>query len=267
MGDKSDSLKNNILRLIIGGAICLLLILINGMGWLRPLYSWADYILEPVQYWSGQFSKTVENSFETIVEIGTLRKRNNELLIENAKLKAEISENNECETENESLRKQLEVDSSQDWDLKKSRILGIDRNGTSEHVVIDLGSEDGIEKGDVVVIGNILLGEIRDVYETSSRVRLISNQNSNVIALDQETRAKGLVHGSLDGLVMEEILENEEINIGDTVITWQDEIPEGLVIGEIREVEDNPTASTQTAYIDPGFSLEDLDFVFVITDY
>ncbi|MDD3661872.1 MAG: hypothetical protein PHG63_02290, partial [Candidatus Dojkabacteria bacterium] len=62
-------------------------------------------------------------------------------------------------------------------------------------------------------------------------------------------------------------LESETVKEGDIIVTWQDDIPGGLVLGLITEIVDIPTSSTKRAYLEQGFSLEDVQYVFVVTEY
>lgn len=259
-----DYFKANVLRILYGVMICLFVVLVEGAGWMQSVYSWGNFVLEPANFWSGRVVVGVEDFFSTVFEIGSLRSENSELKIDNAKLEAENSKTKEILEENEALRKQVGIEGVEKNDLQLVRILGIDKNGLSDHIIIDAGKDEDISKGDIVVLGDMLIGEIRDSYETTSRVRLVSNQKSNIIAIDQQTRAKGLVHGSLEGIVMEEVLESEELNEGDVVLAWSENIPSGLVIGKISRIEVLSTSSTQKAYLETGLNVEDLSYVFVV---
>ncbi len=263
----TDYLKSTGIRWGVGVVFCLFLLLFEGMGWMDPVYDWGNFVLEPLEYWSGEMVKSGENLVTTVTNIGGLRAENVELKIENAKLRSRADSAEEIEHENEILREQVGIEMMKDWEIVKVRILGLDEDGMAEHVVIDGGREDGISKGDVVVLGDLMIGEAQDVSKSTTLVRLVTNQDSNIIAIDQRTRAKGLVRGSLDGLVMEDVLENEELKEGDIVVSWADDIPSGLVIGRISKVENVPTSSTKRAFIETGINVEELSYVFVIVDY
>jgi rod shape-determining protein MreC len=262
-----DYLKTNGIRLAVALMTGILLILSDGMGWIDPVYSAGNYIVAPIAYWSNRTVVGVENAVGTVLQIGTLRSENAELVVENSKLRAELGRFRETERENDILRSQLGIELTKDWKLKRSRILGLDTYGIAEHVIIDTGSDDGVSVGDVVILGDLLIGEIREAYASTSKVRLVSNQNSNIFVIDQNTRAKGLVRGSLEGVVMEDVLENEQLNVGDVIITWEDDIPGGLVVGTVSEVVEVPTSSTKKAFLETGFSLEDIDYVFVVLEF
>jgi len=259
--------RQNGIRFLVGILISVFFILIDGMGWMKPVYDWGNYVTRPIQYWFGQAVKSVNNSLETVTQIGTLRSENHKLEIKNAELDAKVGKLKEIEKENEVLRDQLSIEVTKDWDLLLVRVLSIDKVETPQHVVIDAGSDQDVKNGDVVVIGDLLIGTVTDVYKRTSKVRLLSNKNSNIVVMDQNTSAKGLLHGSLEGVIVEEILENETVNKDDILITWSDEIPKGLVAGRIKGVEDQPTSSTKKAFVDVGLSYEDLDYAFVVLDY
>jgi rod shape-determining protein MreC len=262
-----EDIKKTAINSVVGVGISLLFILLNGLGLFDFLYDWSNYISEPITFGVGEFGQGVGSFFSTIVEIGTLKEENSRLQMQNSELSAQIEKSNEINLQNEILMSQLGADLTENWNLSLARILGVDRAGPSEHVVVDLGSQDGIEVGDPVILGDILVGDVREVYLSTSRVRLVTNRNSNIAAMDRNSRAKGLVRGSLDGLVIEDILESEEINKGDVIISWSDELPDSLVIGTIREVIDDPTSSTNKAYLDPAVSLSNLNYVFIVEGF
>lgn len=239
----------------------------EGMGWTQPVYTAGNYVMEPVVYWTNEFGIGVERTVGTIVEIGSLRSENARLNLEIAELLAQCGNLSEVEKENDILRTQLGIEVTKDWQLVRVRVLGLDERGVADYVIIDKGWDKDIAVGNVVIYGDILVGVVREVFQSSARVRLISNQGSNIAVVDQRTRAKGLVRGSLEGIVMEEVLENEEIAVGDVIMTWENDIPEGLVVGVIRAVDETHTLPTKRAFIDQGFSLEDLQYVFVVTEY
>ncbi|MBN1618816.1 rod shape-determining protein MreC [Candidatus Dojkabacteria bacterium] len=262
-----DYLKKTIRSFVVGILICVFMLLLDGMGWIDPVYSSVNFVMEPLEYFAGRSVVSVQGFFSTITQIGVLSSQNNELKIDNAKLLAQISNIKEIEVENELLKDQLELTDDKEWQLEKARVLGLENESTVGSIVIDIGEDKDVHKNDVVIIGMIYLGRVSAVYKSTATVQLITDYNSNIICLDQETRAKGIVHGSLDGLVFEDVLENEELNVGDTVITWEDDIPQDLIIGKISKLEDSPTSSTKKSYVDIGFAIEDVDYVFVVIDY
>ncbi len=260
-----ESLRKNGTIVIVGLVISLFSMLAYGLGWFTPIYASGNFILRPMAYWGRELIKGVENTAQTVGQISLLSKENAKMKNQVAQLTAELGVLREVKDENDQLRSQLGIPLTKDWQLVKAIVLGSDTYGIAEYVIIDSGSSDGVSVGDPVIIGDILVGEVREVQDSISKVRLVSNTESNIYAIDQNTNAKGLVRGSLQGIVMEEILESEAVEVGDIVVTWEDEMPGKLVIGSVSRIENVPTSSTKKAYIDPGFNIEDITHVFVVT--
>ncbi len=254
--------------LVVFGTLVLsvLLLLANGMGLVKPVYSSLNAVVRPVEFWMGRVALGIRNTFSTITSITSLKSQNSDLKIEKAKLEAQLGKLNEIQKENESLRTQLSLRPSKKWKLEMVRLLGIDHEVGAEHIIVDKGENFKVEVGDPVILGDMLIGQVSDVFEATARVKLVSNRDSNIYAIDQNTRAKGIIRGSLDGVVMEDILGNEKINSGDTIVTWSDKLPGGLVIGRIKSIDKNPTSATQKAFVDVGLSFEDISYAFVVID-
>ena len=115
--------------------------------------------------------------------------------------------------------------------------------------------------------GGLLVGRVEEVYDTVSKVSYITDSNSNVPVVDQRSRTKGLVHGSLEGLVMEEILQQEDIKEGDRIVTLGDQYPEGFLIGTVRQVIMTDTSSKKTAILEAAVDYSDLEKVYIITNF
>ena len=84
-------------------------------------------------------------------------------------------------------------------------------------LVIDIGKNDEILVGDLIVVENVILGEIEEVYQTSSKVRLYSsnNQKVNVFIGDDAigAEAQGLGGGNFEI----ELPRNVNVFVGDSV--------------------------------------------------
>jgi rod shape-determining protein MreC len=260
-------LKQVGIRLVAGLALSIVLLLADGMGWLNPVYSGFNFVMKPIEFWTGRVVVSVGQFFDTFGHIASLRDENSKLKVENVELQSEMAKLGEIQKENDSLKNQLALPVSKEWKLETARILSVDTDGSAKHVVIDKGSRAGVREGDAVVVGDLLVGIVKEVFESTSKVRLVSHPEAKLIAIDQQTRAKGLVHGSLEGVVLSDVLNSDALNEGDSVITWSEDIPQGLMVGKIRKIEDRPTSTTKSAYIDTGVALEDLDYIFVILDY
>jgi rod shape-determining protein MreC len=106
---------------------------------------------------------------------------------------------------------------------------------------------------------------------------MIIDPRSSVVALDQQSRALGLIQGQPGGqLVMTQIDVTERVAVGDTVITAglvlgdavaRSDYPRGLLIGHVADVEPDPNALTQTGFVRPALDFDLLDRLLVVTAF
>jgi rod shape-determining protein MreC len=106
-----------------------------------------------------------------------------------------------------------------------------------------------------------------EVEQYNAKVLLISDSDSMVNAITQDSRVSGIVKGTTGlGLDMEMIPINKEIKTGETVLTSgrNDNFPAGLIIGKISDVILKETDIFQKAAIQSAVNFSELESVFVI---
>ena len=213
----------------------------------------------------------------TIGEIDTLRRTNDQLTTENATLKAQNAQAQELERENQILTGLLKVQSGLGYTSIGATVIGRETSEFRRVVTIDVGTDQGISVGNVVVAeGGALAGRVTDVTGDTASVLLINDTTSTVIGQLATNAATGSVIGQLGGvLVMENIDSTERVQINDQVVTAgidlgngvRSPFPKGLVIGTVVDDQRDANAVVQTAFIEPAVDLDKLEYVLVITNY
>ena len=122
-------------------------------------------------------------------------------------------------------------------------------------VLLDKGRLDGIQIGSAVVIENgVLFGQIDQIRDSTSVLRLISHRSSQIpAAILGEDRTIGLVEGREGAvLMMEYIPQDSNLAEGDLVITsgLDEQVPAGLVIGLVTQVVSAQSAPFQRAMVE-----------------
>ena len=115
------------------------------------------------------------------------------------------------------------------------------------------------------MIGRIVRASPRLAY-----VQLITDPESQVAAMLQQSRVRGMVAGTeAGGLVMNDILPDETVAIGETIITSAAGgiLPRGLILGQIESIIYQESELFQQAVIRPAIDFRKLETVLVITDY
>jgi rod shape-determining protein MreC len=236
-------------------------------------------VLDPVRGAISGVGEGVAGVFGAIGEIDRLRTENDRLRRELAGAEQRIAELTEASRENDELRDLLGITEALEMELLPVRIISRDPSNLAWEVGIDAGSSNGIEVG-MPVVGNAdgagaLAGTVVSVTADSARVRLIVDTRAVVIAVDQESRALGEIHGQPGGqLIMVNVPLTEALAVGDTIVsaglTLGEEasrFPAGLLIGRIEAVEPDPNALTQTAFVRPAFDLRAVERLLVVVEF
>ena len=261
--------------------ISLVLLLASRTPQARAVQQVGARALDPVRHAVTGVGESVAGLFGTIGEIDRLRIENEELRGEVAGMEQRIAELEEAASENVELRALLGLRESLAMELLPVRIVSVDPSNFTWEVGIDAGSDDGLEEG-MAVVGSAdgagaLAGTVVRVTEEAARVRLIVDTRSSVIALDQQTRALGLVQGRLGGeLLMVDIDVGDPVAVGDTVVssglTTGEEVrsryPRGLLIGRVQAVETAPGEGlTKNAFVAPALAFRRLARMLVVLSF
>ena len=235
------------------------------------------FAFKPVQGAVDSVARGVGSLVATIGEIDTLRRTNDQLAAENATLLAENARAKELERENQILTGLLKVQSGLGYTSVGATVIGRETSEFRRVVTIDVGTDQGISVGNVVVAeGGALAGRVTDVTGDTASVLLINDTTSTVIGQLATNAATGSVIGQLGGvLVMENIDSTERVQINDQVVTAgidlgngvRSPFPKGLVIGTVVDDQRDANAVVQTAFIEPAVDLDKLEYVLVITNY
>lgn len=237
--------------------------------------------LDPVRQSIGGIGEAVAGVFGTIGEIDRLRTENDQLRRQLAAAEQRIAELAEAAAENAELRELLGLTESLEMDLLPVRIISRDPSNFTWEVGVDAGSDQGLAIG-MPVVGSAdgagaLAGTVVSVGADTATVRLIVDTRSTVVAVDQQSRALGLIQGQLGGqLVMVQVNVTDQLDPGDTIVTAglvleegvaRSPYPRGLLIGQVQDVAQDVNALTQTGFVRPALDFSRLERLLVVTSF
>lgn len=221
--------------------------------------------------------REVRSVVDAAAEIDRLRRENAALGSENARLEERNRVLEALAVENEQLTALLAIRNSLEHETVAARVIARELADVSRVVMIDAGTDDGLEIGDVVVgAGGALVGRVTELGAAAARVTLINDPASTVIGQVVSSRATGEVAGDLGGvLVMDKIDATQQVDLGAEVVTAgislgeaiRSPYPPGLIIGRVIDVVRDPNAVVQTAFVEAAIDLRRLEHLLVITDY
>jgi len=208
----------------------------------------------------------------SLVDATALRDENARLASRVEELTVELNELEGARSENAELRALFELERRSDLSYTPANVIGADPDASVDAVVIDRGSESGVNRGDAVVVGGaesgILVGKAESVTTGRTTVRLLTDRQSAVASMVQgRPEANGVARGER-GLVLRLTLvpQNAAIEAGDRIVTTglEPSLPRGLLVGSIDSVSKVPSEPFASATVIPSFDRFRLQAVIVI---
>lgn len=261
----------------IAGVLIFILIILG----VKPVRGFLQKLVLPIEFSLEKLSGDMKVWFdgwrpsEGLLEKNEKLKRENEnLIVENARLKL-------FEDENKKLKQIVNFKEKNSYDLVVARVIEKvqELSGADKIYLIDRGKADGLKDGMPVITGvdnqtnggegGFLIGKIYKADEHWSQVLLITDYNSKVAALViGSDRVLDCVVGGRHGLsLMADYLPvNEKIAVGDLVATSGLEalVPQGLIIGKVSEVATQPGDLFHKVDIAPLGRFDDARLLMVI---
>lgn len=254
--------------IIAGVAIAVVGFVLHVTGVLRPVESFVVRGFAPVQTFFYQQGVNISEGFGLVTSIRAVAEENQQLGDRVKELEVANAELKESAVENERLKEQLGFIEKTGFESVPSTVIGSDPNDFLRSLLINRGSDDGIEEGKAVLDSKgVLIGKVFEAEKKTATVLLITDSNSSVVGIAQESRATGAVVGELGLAVkMTSIAQEDPAQEGERVVTagLEDNIPKGLAIGTLQAVEGKDNELFKEAKIEPFGDFKNIEMVFVL---
>lgn len=246
--------------------IALFLTFFDAFGYLNFPKKLLQNLTIPIQFGLYKTSVNIEKQFEFIFLIRRASQENKALteqmaqvLSENANLRKKLAQLEAFSEQSNSLGEQT-------FSSVASRPLGFNR-----YLLIDKGSDDGIKVDQAVIFKDNYIGQIKEVSPKKSKVMLSQDPDSRISAFasNSEGKAKGVLMGQFGSeMLFDKILHQEPIAKNDLIYTEgiETQIPRGLILGQVSEVQSRDNEVFKQAIVQPVFKIGDLELVFVIVN-
>lgn len=236
-------------------------------GPIHMLRSAAQTVVSPL-YWVGsQLERPFDRLSDVVRNATTDASTLAELEQENEELLQRLVEFNEYKLENARLEKLLQLTSAYGSSGIGARVIAPDASDWSDTVTVDKGSRDGVAVDMPVVDGSGVVGQVVSVSSSTSDVRLLTDPESKVSALLQNSRATGVLSGSLDGsLHLEYIPTSSSVSVGEFVVTsgLGGVYPKGLMLGIVSNVSGSMTSLYHDITVTPVGNFSNQEEVIVV---
>lgn len=269
------SLKFKILAMLL--ALCFFFMLRasytnTGMPLVAKLTGMA---LAPVQRAAAGTYQAVSSGLGEFFLAPKIADENERLRAENAALRDQLVTFERYKAENSQLKEYLEIkEKNQDFMVEPAIVIGRDSADRFYSFVIDKGSLDGITVDAPVITAEGLVGIVKEVAPTFSKVLTILDTTVSAGAMDVQTREIGITEGTIPltakgRLRMSLLPRNTEAVQGNVVVTTGvgGLFPRDVVIGTIEAVFPDGQGLSFYAEISPISDVRTVQQVMVIKSF
>ncbi|MCX6112865.1 MAG: rod shape-determining protein MreC [Proteobacteria bacterium] len=258
-------------EIIILLVVILVIITVNAGHRVEHKLRWYDkaivLITAPVQYVFTSVIKGTVRLVEDYFFLVNVKEDNQYIIRENAVLKNRIHQLTESEYENSRLKKLLLLRERLAIPMISAEVVSKDSSSIFKTIRINKGENNGIKISMPVINYDGVVGQIIRVFGDYSDVLLITDPNSDIDAMVQEDRARGVIEGLAKNECRLKYLERlDDVRKGDVILTsgLEKRFPKGIIIGQVQDVRKKKFGITQEVIIKPSVDFNRIEEVFVV---
>ena len=255
------------IRWVLGiGVLVAILALLGAIGWAATLEDAASSSLNPVQRAFRQVSEPIANLIDDVEDFGRLESENRALRSRIEQLEAENARLREEQIQVRARQALLEVQAETNAVTLPANVVTRDLTGLRTIIGIDRGSDDGLREGQPVLAGGgALIGQVIEVRARSAFIRLVTDPDSAVRVLHQQSRSEVVATGDTLGNLSARIPYTSEVELGHVFVTsgLDGQFPQGVPVGRVSSAQGTVQDAFREVVLEPIAPLEHLEQVLV----
>lgn len=265
--------KSGIIGIVITIIILILVVIFsNGDTNASFFENAATNLVMPIQNGLTYLKNKLSGNSTFFTDINNLKQENEELKQRNSELEQSLRELENIKTQNETLQEYLNLSEKYgEYTTVPGYVINKDISNYSKTIVINVGSDDGVQV-DMTVIGDQgLVGHVIAVTNDTAKVQTIIDTASSVSCTLSTTDDSIVCKGTLEeDSTLRGMYIPTDANVvqGDSVETsgLGGIYPKGIHVGTVRSVENSQNITDRYAIIDTAVNFDKLDTVLVITN-
>ena len=259
-----------LLVMLIVSSLLLITLDLRGVAVVSGIRSGVGTALSPVETAGSWVVTPFKNFFSDLIHLGRTRSTINNLKEENAKLRAEIVQEQNAKGQSKQLQAALDLAGRASWKTVSAKVLAQGSTISFTHTVtIDQGSRAGIKPNLTVVNGSGLVGVVKSVFPNSSIVLLASDPSFKIGVRVARNQSIGILSGQGSNSGILELLDNTaKLKKNDVLLSRGSNnnspfVP-GVPVGIIKKSSDSTNSVSQVADVTFYANLNALGVVSVI---
>jgi len=225
----------------------------------------------PVEFAVATLARGVANVWDDYVYLVDVKKDNERLDYENARLRENVRRLEQHQAENQSLRRLLQLRETLPGDLVSAQVVGKDFTEFFRvtRLVLDRGSRD-VRPHMPVVAPDGVVGKVLHVAGDSVDVQLAVDAAFGIDVEDARTRARGFLRGTADPASytckVEMVDSRDEIEVGDLLLTSGKGrfFPRGIPVAKVTKVTKRELGRDQEVEAAPTVDFSRIDAVLIL---
>lgn len=240
-----------------------------------PGQSAVQTILSPFRSGFSSMTRLAERYYDYIFKYESLEAENRELNERLSNMEEEVRSADSLQRENDRLRQLLELaDDHEDYHYAFAYIVSWDSSNYKSSFTIGKGTNAGLTTGMVAITeyGQVV-GTVTSIGSNWATITTVLDSSLRISGSIASSGYTGIMHGAyatgnegklrMDYLPMEAVIRNNDqvVTSGSTVY------PKGLIIGYIEDADFDQTGVSKYAIVEPAADFDNLEQIFIITDY
>lgn len=180
----------------------------------------------------------------SFIHLNIFSQDNNDSSVEQLKakitsLEGEVASLLYLKSENELLKSAIQTKNETGITPIQAKIITFDNDFTRSSAVIAVGLQDGVKLNQPVIYLGHLIGQVKEVSESSSKIQFLNDAESKLAVTIQNINSSQGILKSEFGIKLEidAISKLDTVNVGNNIVTVATEtIPAGLLIGKVESV-------------------------------
>jgi len=230
-------------------------------------------ISAPIQYVAAQLAGGVSGAVQEYFYLVDVKRDNERLRDENARLREQAFKLQAAATENRGLRRMLQLREQIRGSLLSAQVIAKETSAYFRVIRLELdrGERDHVRPGMPVLTSDGLVGQVRRAWGRYSDVLLVADKTSAIDVVVQRSGARGILKGtgSEETYVcrLEHLSRQDDVKPGDLVVTsgLGQRFPAAILVGSIAEIKKQDFGLYQDATVTPAVSFSRLEEVMIMT--
>lgn len=261
--------------IVISVLAAMLITIVWAVNKKRPGETLVQTVLAPFRSAGSALVRRVEQYYDYVFKYESLQAENDALKKQIISMEDDVRSADSLQRENERLHQLLGLtEEHEDWKPVSAYIISWDSTNWKSAFTIGKGTNSGIQENMVAITeyGQVV-GKVTAVGPNWATVTTVLDSALGISATVASTGYTGKVEGALatgsEGLLRMNYLPTDSVlrNNDQVLTTGSTVYPRGLIIGYIIDADFDETGVAKYAILRPAADLDDLEQVFIITEY